>query len=364
MTLAQDIMELARWAPSGDNTQVWRFEFLDANSLRVHGWDTAKEFGCFDLNGVPSLMSLGALIETAAQAATAHGCRIDINWLPDPAPHRYLFDLKFSPDAEVKPSRLLPCITQRCVQRGPLSKRALRTEEKRELQAAAGEFQILWLEDAQRSAAARLNYDFAGARLTMPEAYAALAAAIDPDARVRFSPDRMPAATLPLDALTRRLLVWALKSWGRVHFMNTLFGTALTRLQLDLIPGKRCAAHVALLAPRLPNSREDHIAAGRAFQRFWLTAEHLGLRLQPEYTPVVFSRHIWQGEELTRVKSIRANVEKLSVGFAALLSPHPADRCVMLARLGEGARAQSRAVRLSLSELTTSTGNAINQLEE
>ncbi len=62
MTLAQDIMELARWAPSGDNTQVWRFEFLDDARVRVHGWDTAEKFGVFDWGGLPSLLSLGCLI--------------------------------------------------------------------------------------------------------------------------------------------------------------------------------------------------------------------------------------------------------------------------------------------------------------
>ena len=352
MTLAQDIMELARWAPSGDNTQVWRFEFLDDARVRVHGWDTAEKFGVFDWGGIPSLLSLGCLIETAAQAATLQACRVDVSWLPDPAPHRYLFDLHFVRDAAIKPTALAQCVTQRSVQRGPLSPRALSREEKQALEAAAGEFQVLWLEDDKRTPAAHLNYDFAGPRLTMPEAYASLAAALDPDARARVSLDRMPAATLPLDALTRHLIVWALKRWERVHLMNTLFGTALTRLQLDLIPGLRCAAHMALMAAHLPLSRDDHVAAGRAFQRVWLTAEHLGLRLQPEYTPVAFSRHVWEGVEITRVKAIQARVEKLAGAFAALLAPVPVQRCVMLMRMGAGKSAPARALRLSLTDLT------------
>jgi nitroreductase len=355
MTLAQNIMELARWAPSGDNTQVWRFEFFDTDRVRVHGRDTAEEFGVFDRGGIPSLLSLGCLIENAVQAATLHACRVDVKWLPDPAPHRHLFDLHFVHDASIEPSPLAHCITRRCVQRGALSRRALRSGERQALEAAAGEFQILWLEEKQRTAAARLNYDFAGPRLTMPEAYPALAAAIDPDARARFSHDRMPAATLPLDALTRHVIVWALKRWERVHLMNTLFGTALTRLQLDLIPGLRCAAHLALIAPQLPRSRPDHVAAGRAFQRIWLTAEHLGLRLQPEYTPVAFSRHVWEGVELTGVKAIQARVEQLTGDFAALLAPLAIERCVMLARLGAGKPAQARSLRLSLAELTVSS---------
>lgn len=358
MTLAQSIMELARWAPSGDNTQVWRFEFLDTDRVRVHGRDTADEFGAFDWDGIPSQVSLGCLIETAAQAATLQACRVDVNWLPDPAPHRYLFELHFIHDAAVLPSPLADCIIGRSVQRHALSRRALRSSEKQAIEEAAGEFTVLWLEGKQRTAAARLNYDFSGPRLTMPEAYPSLAAALDLDADARFSHDRMPAATLPMDALQRRFIVWALKRWERVQRMNTLFGTALIRLQLDLIPALRCAAHIALIAPHLPRSRDDHVAACRAFQRLWLTAEHLGLRLHPEYTPVEFSRHIWEGVELTRKKSIQARVEQLAGDFAFLLSRIAVQRCVMLLRLGAGKPSHARALRLSLADLTLSASPA------
>jgi nitroreductase len=352
MTLAQQIMDLARWAPSGDNTQVWRFEFLAADQVRVHGHDTAEALVVFDLDGIPSLLSMGCLIETVAQAATMHGCRVEVSWRPDPAPHRYLFDLTFIPDTAIKPSPLTAGITTRSVQRASLSRRALRSDEKQALVAAAGEFELIWLEGKQRAAAARLNYDFAGPRNTMPETFANLSAAIDPDPQARFSHDRMPAKSIPVDPLTRHLMLWALKSWPRLHAVNTLFGTALARLQLDLLPGLRCAAHIALLAPKLPCTRADHVASGRAFQRVWLTAEQLGLRLQPEYTPVEFSRHVQQGLKLTKVAAIQNRIERLADDYAKLLAPIPIERCLMLARLGEGPTAQARALRLSLADLT------------
>ncbi|MFC6668970.1 hypothetical protein ACFQDL_01750 [Marinobacterium aestuariivivens] len=44
-----------------------------------------------------------------------------------------------------------------------------------------------------------------------------------------------------------------MQSWERVAFMNRyLAGTLAPRLQLDLIPGLRCAAHFAIVAPRPP----------------------------------------------------------------------------------------------------------------
>ena len=56
------ILDLARWAPSGDNTQPWRFEIKDARRLVVHGFDT-RAHCVYDLDGHPSQISLGALLE-------------------------------------------------------------------------------------------------------------------------------------------------------------------------------------------------------------------------------------------------------------------------------------------------------------
>ena len=68
----EQILELARWAPSGDNTQRWRFEILDTRRLIVHGRDT-RDHCVYDLDGHPSQISLGALLETMAIAASTFG---------------------------------------------------------------------------------------------------------------------------------------------------------------------------------------------------------------------------------------------------------------------------------------------------
>ena len=67
--IARQILELARWAPSGDNTQPWRFEILSDDHVVVHGFDTRDEV-IYDFRGHPSHMSHGALLETARIAAT------------------------------------------------------------------------------------------------------------------------------------------------------------------------------------------------------------------------------------------------------------------------------------------------------
>ena len=69
MSDALAVLELARWAPSGDNSQPWRFSVDGQDRITVYGHDT-RAHCVYDLDGRPSQISLGALIESIAIAAT------------------------------------------------------------------------------------------------------------------------------------------------------------------------------------------------------------------------------------------------------------------------------------------------------
>ena len=66
------ILDLARWAPSGDNTQPWRFEIVADDHIAIHGNDT-REWCLYDFNGHASHMAHGALLETLRIAASGEG---------------------------------------------------------------------------------------------------------------------------------------------------------------------------------------------------------------------------------------------------------------------------------------------------
>lgn len=69
-TLIENILDHARWAPSGDNMQTWRFEIIDANHFVVHGYDT-RDHCVYDLHGRASQLAIGTLLESIAIAAIA-----------------------------------------------------------------------------------------------------------------------------------------------------------------------------------------------------------------------------------------------------------------------------------------------------
>ena len=356
----EQILELARWAPSGDNNQPWRFEIVDTRRLIVHGHDT-RHHCVYDLDGHPSQISLGALLETISIAASTFGLEAGITrhrQAPDTHP---TFTVDFVPAtalaAEADP--LADAILSRSVQRRALSRRPLTPAEKTALVAALPPgYHVIWLEGAQRLAAARLMFRNAKLRLTMPEAHQVHRAVIEWNAR--YSEDRIPDQALGMDAMTAKLMRWIMQDWRRVEFFNTwLAGTVAPRVQMDLIPGLACAAHFVLTADQPPRRIDDYLAAGRAMQRFWLKATALGLQLQPELTPLIFSRYVREGRVFSNTPGMHQRAADLSRQGERLVGRQGWETAVFMGRIGAGAPAASRSVRKPLRELLVGPATAL-----
>jgi nitroreductase len=361
-TTIEAILDLARWAPSGDNTQNWRFEISADGGITIHGFDT-RSHCVYDLDGHPSQISLGALIETLAVAASTHRLCAHVSRRAGMADTQPTFDIRLEDDPSVTPDPLAAQITVRSVQRRAMSTRRLSTEEKRTLERelAAGGYRVLWLERlSQRWQAARLMFDNAHLRLTMPEAYAVHRDIIDWGAR--FSADKVPDQALGADAATLKLMRWVMADWQRVEFFNRyLAGTLAPRLQMDLLPGVRCGAHFVLLAAQPARGIDDYVAAGRAMQRFWLAVTALGLVMQPELTPLIFARYVREGRIFSEVAAMSARAAKLAERLDGLLRAHGVGDtalAVFMGRVGEGPAATARSMRRPLAELMVAHGGA------
>lgn len=347
--LAQ-ILDLARWAPSGDNTQVWRFEVVGERQVVVHGFDT-RDHVVYDLDGHASQISLGALLETAAVAASGHGWRMQAqrrSAMPDERP---TFDLRFEPDASLAPDPLRSAIERRSVQRRRMSTRPLTAVEKAALEASLGDaHEVQWLEGDRRREAAWLMFHSAKLRLTMPEAFEVHRDVIEWGAT--HSVDRVPDQALGVGAPTLAMMKFALRSWRRVWFLNTfLAGTWLPRIEMDLLPGLACAAHYAILARRAPVGIDDYVAAGRAMQRFWLTLTSLDLVMQPEVTPVIFARYARQRRGFSKTPGMAGRADDVRRRLVSLLGAQQEPRVVFMGRLGEGPAPVARSIRRPLDEL-------------
>jgi hypothetical protein len=345
----REILNLARWAPSGDNTQVWRFEVLGDDRVLVHAWDTRADT-VYDLDGHPSQISMGALLETMAIAASVHGLRADAQRRLDSPQEKPVFDVKLVPDPALAASPLADAITRRTVQRRPMSTRPLTAAQKRALELAVGpDYALAWLESFRdRVRAARLMFNNARLRLTMPEAFEVHRRIIHWG--VERSPDRVPDQALGVDAATLRLMKWAMHSWRRMSGVNRALGTWAPRMQMDFIPGVACAAHFVLKARRPPQGIDDWVEAGRAVQRLWLTLTQQGLFMQPEMTPLIFSRYVRERRAFTQSAHLHGLAARLERESSALVFTDELTP-VYMGRIGAGPAPRARSERLPLEQL-------------
>lgn len=143
-----------------------------------------------------------------------------------------------------------------------------------------------------------------------------------------------------------------MKTWPRVQFMNRFMGgTLLSRIQLDLLPAMNCGAQFILMATSKAESVDDYIRAGRAIQRFWLTATKLGLQLQPQLTPIMFSHYARENIAFTADKGALAKAKRLSQQLSKILGAKDMQHALFMGRIGVGKEPQSRSLRKPLSQL-------------
>lgn len=356
-----EILNLARWAPSGDNTQPWRFEIIDDRHVAVHGFDT-RDHVIYDFDGHASHMAHGALLETIRIAASGFG--LTACWTlrpasPDTAP---VYDVEFDATDEAKADPLLPFIRERVVQRRPMRTTPLSAAQREALAAAPGPgYQGQFFESwGDRRRVARLLWENAYIRLTCPEAFEVHREIIE--WRARYSEDRIPEGAVGVDPMTGRLMHWVMQSWPRVEFFNRyLAGTIAPRIQLDVLPALGCAAHFLLRPRQPPKSVEDYVRAGVAMQRLWLTATANGLHLQPEMTPVIFRWYAQAKRTLSRLPEINERVAALASRLETIAEAGPDDAFLFFCRVGVSQTPESRSTRKNLGELMhvpLSTGQA------
>jgi hypothetical protein len=350
----EKILDLARWAPSGDNTQVWRFEIIDENRFVVHGHDT-RDWCVYDLEGRASQIALGALVENIVLAAANYGYDAEISagdTTSDTAPK---FVVELREDRSIDRDPLVEWIPQRVTQRRPLKTTPLSAQMKATLEQSVGaDYSLTWIEGAsERWKMARLLFDSAKIRLTIPEAYEVHRRIIEWDAVE--SADRIPDKAVGMDPAGLKLMRLAMQSWRRVDTLNRYFaGTLLPRLQLDLLPGFRCGAHFLLKATKPLKNLDDYIAGGRAMQRLWLQATELGLQFQPEMTPLIFAGYAANDVRFTSVDRARRAADDIRRRLPADAVEHG----VFMGRMGFGNMPTGRSVRLELKKLMR-TDNSI-----
>lgn len=348
------ILDLARWAPSGDNTQPWRFEILSDDRFVIHGSDT-RDWCVYDLEGRASQLAIGALLENIRIAARGEGLSAKFSIREGMDETQPTIDVTLAEDADAASGTgdtLLPFMKHRATQRRPLSTMSLTASHRAALEQSVGEaYTVRWLDQPQQKRdMARLLYQNAKIRLTIKEAYEVHKRIIEWDAET--SADKIPDAAIGLDVVNLKAMRWAMQSWDRVSFLNRFFaGTVIPRLILDYRPALHCAAHFLIVAEQEPTSLQGFLDAGGALQRFWLTAASLGIQFQPQMTPLIFSGYVRQGRRFTESEKAQTQASQLRDQLDRLVGKETAQAAVFMGRVGYGPPPKARSVRLGMDRL-------------
>ncbi len=346
------IIDYGRWAPSGDNTQPWRFKIVDSEHFDIHGFDL-RDHCVYDLKGHASHLALGILLENLSIGAATLGKKIIYQLEAQSSEQKPVIHIRLETSNDTDFTQLAPYIPTRTVNRRSFSTQKLSATDKQHLEKSVQPLKVIWFEGKEKFKTTRLFFDSAGIRLTIPEAFATHSSIIEWDSQ--FSRDKMPDQCLGSSWITTQLMKFALKDWHRIHFLNRyLAGTWLPRIELDIIPGLFSAAHFILYSDTAPQDITDYIESGRLVQRFWLSAAEKGIQLQPQTTAMIFAQYYLQNIPFTASKKNIKACKKLTDKLAQLISPHcSVEQIVFIGRVGYGQPARSRSIRLKLDELVS-----------
>lgn len=270
-------------APSADNHHRVKFSG-NAEALSIHYTDgRLPPEGSY--RRVLALLSLGAMAENIAVAASRYGIGAAMELLPEPACPDLLLRIRFgTAPAEADLNALWPAIAARHTNRhvrlhGPPLTDEQRLRLERSIQNLHS-CRLRWLDGpALKSRAIRLMRQAETERFRNPALHAELFSAIRFDAGWRRSAtEGLPPGALgiepPLRPFFATLRHWPLMRTLTLVGMHHLLGFRSCELPCRLSP------NLALVTVR---SFDNHSTfdAGRALQRTWLGLTALGFAMQP-----------------------------------------------------------------------------------
>jgi len=350
-SILEKILNLARWAPSGDNGQPWRFKIINEHQFETK--ITINPLNPYEYKeGKPTIISTGMLIETIRIAASQFGLKL--GYKVEAQDYGLLITCSLSASEGLETDELLPYIKVRSVDRNSYSHQSL---SKKDIEALSNtlhpSLEIKWFESfSDRMKIVKLNAMATDIRLRLKSCYQVHIKIVDWESK--NSTKGVPAGALGLDKLTLSIMQWAMAKWERMNFLNNYLGGTLTaRLQMDLLPGINCAAHFAVFSNKEPETAESIIEAGASLQRFWLTATRLSLVLQPGLAPLCFANRVLSPEVFGQDSNCLIKAKNLAHSLESTIA-QPKGNLLFLARIGCGkSKHKTRSTRLELKSLIT-----------
>ncbi|MBI2507216.1 MAG: hypothetical protein HYW09_01230 [Candidatus Niyogibacteria bacterium] len=344
------IIEYGTYAPSGDNSQPWRFEVESGSDSPHEARSVIKVFNILgkdnpilNIRNRGSYVAHGAVVENMVIAASKMGFEAEVKVFPeDSSPHMTASVILTSGVPANEP--LFDSIKERVTNRKPYKKEPLSDREKRDLAdagriAGVGELKILESRDDLQNVAHALSVTERVA-LETPALHALFFGGMlwnEEENKRGESGLYIKTIEVPL---TVQFLFRLIKKWPAMKCFNAIgFPLLAARSNAALY-----ASSGAFGAIVVPDTDEDFFRAGRILERVWLTATKLGLSFQP-VTGILFLNQRIQSPEGHPFS--RENAERIKEAYAKIEASFGARGKIiaMLFRVGKDGEPSARSYR-------------------
>ncbi len=265
----QKIIEAGCQAPSGSNSQPWRFE-VSENAITVIA-EPEKDHPVLNFRNRGTLFAHGALIENIRIAAEHFGYQANIKLFPDKTNQNITATINLI-KTEAHPTRLYEAIFSRTTNRKPYKTEALSPTIKQELLSAAQPFdscKLLFAEAAQDikelARTASVNEIITLENQELHKLFTS--EIVWTEAEEKQKKSGLYLMTMEL-AAPQRLALKLFRSWKLMNLLNHI-GAAKG---IAASNAKTYAKTPAIGAITIPDADEAFLAAGQLMQRIWLIA--------------------------------------------------------------------------------------------
>lgn len=340
------LIEHACLAPSGGNSQPWRFT-VDGRRL-IASVDPLRASTFLDHRGLAAYVALGAAAENVLIAATQRGLVLDYTVLDPVAPPvagattpRPVWQARIVGTGEPTVSEWFDYLPLRGTSRAHAPRDPLHVGALAALHRAATPGQLTWFDtEPQLEHLGTLHGRADRIRFlseTMHrELFAELRWSPEEAACTRDGLDVRTLALGPVDEAALRLL----SHWPTLAVLKQIEGG---RALLDLTR-KAFVASSAVVVLRMPgDTPRDYVEGGRALQRLWLAATREGLSVHPQGTLVYLLKRLADAPD-TFSEAEREELTAVAQAFHEVVPPDGGANIIVL-RVGRAAATSVRSLR-------------------
>jgi nitroreductase len=315
------ILAEAVYAPSGDNSQPWKF-VLHGDELEVYNLPD-KDLPFYNYNQNGSLVAHGALLENLLIVASNYGYVLDKEIVAD-LESNLIFKIRFVKEETVVHA-LYPYIKERATNRKFYKKESLKEEQYKALASGMeGEIRVSFQDKRdvldQLGPMISLNEKVALENKILHDQF--FGGLVWTEAENMERKSGLYVKTMELNPVQKMIFKWY-SDWKKAIKLNKWGFSKLIQKE----NGKLYAASgaIAVMISK-GNEAKDFIETGRVVQRFWLRATKEGLAVHPVTGILFLMQRILAGksEGLTaeQVEEVSESYKFMQKSFNAQASEH------------------------------------------